>query len=88
MRAFVVYTAARAGLFLAVYGLIWLVFGRWIDWNSLSALYTALIAMLISAVISMVALRSLRGDLADHVSARAERARAAHRARVHSDEDD
>ena len=88
MRIFALYTAARAGLFLAVYGLIWLSFGRWLDWTSLSALYTALIAMVISSVVAFIALSGLRGRFAEEVAARADRAKAAYEARLTAEDDD
>ena len=77
MRTFVLYTLARVGLFAAAYGAIWLVFGREIGWNSATALYTAIVALAVSAVASFVLLRSLRERLAVEVERRAARARAA-----------
>jgi len=77
----VIYTAARALLFAVVFGLLWLVFARWLDWNSITALWTALIALVISSVLALIALRSLRDDLAVEVAARAERAKASYEAR-------
>lgn len=71
MRTFALYTLARLALFLAVYGLIWLAIGRSVAWESLSGLYTALIAFIVSSVISFVSLRGLRNQLADEVAARA-----------------
>jgi hypothetical protein len=38
MKSFVQYTAARLGLFLVCYALVWLVVGWFIPWNSLDAL--------------------------------------------------
>jgi Protein of unknown function (DUF4229) len=77
MRSFVVYTAARLGLFLGVYSLVWLAIGRSVAWDSVSALYTALIAMVVSSLIALVALRGLRARLAADVAARAGVSRAA-----------
>ncbi len=88
MRAFAVYTLARVGLFLAAYGLIWLIFGRWIGWDSVSALYTALIAMAVSSLVALTLLRPLRADFAEQVAHRADRAKAAHDARVRAEDDD
>lgn len=88
MKAFVLYTAARAGMFLACYGLIWLIFGQWLTWDSISALWTALIAMLISSVISLATLGRMRSNLATEIAARAERAKAAHEARTKAEDDD
>lgn len=75
MKAFGLYTLARLGLFTLVYGLIWLIFGQWLDWNAVSALYTAFIAMAISAIVSAFALAGLRARLAGEVATRAERAK-------------
>jgi uncharacterized membrane protein YdjX (TVP38/TMEM64 family) len=77
MRTFVAYTLARLGLFLAVYGVIWLAVGRGVRFDSISGLYTALIALVVSSLIAFVALRGLRERLAAEVAARAGRARAA-----------
>lgn len=87
MKPFVVYTAARLGLFLACFGLIWLIFGRWIAWDSVSALYTALIAMVVSSVIALTTLRSLRGRLSTQIAGRADRAKAAFEQRKGAEDD-
>ncbi len=87
MKVFAVYTLARIGLFAAAYGLIWLVFGHWLTWNALSALYTAIIAMVISSLVAFATLKSLRADLAASVDQRATRAKAAFDAK-RSKEDD
>jgi hypothetical protein len=87
LKPFVLYTGARIGLFLACYGLIWLIFGRWIGWNSISALYTALIAMAVSSVIALVMLRSLRADLSAQIAGRAGRAKQAFDARTRAEDD-
>jgi hypothetical protein len=88
VKLFALYTAARVGLFLVAWGLIWLIFGRWIDWTALSALYTALFAMLISAAVSFVALRSMRAQLSAQVAQRAARVRQAYEARRSAEDDD
>lgn len=75
MRSFVVYTLARVGLFLAVYGLIWLGLFRTVRWDSVSALYTALIAMAVSSLLAFVALRRLRADLAAEIAQRSQQRR-------------
>jgi membrane protein implicated in regulation of membrane protease activity len=76
MRSFVVYTAARLGLLLGVYGLIWLAIGRSVTWDSISALYTAILAMVVSSLIAFVALRRLRDRLAADVASRADAGQA------------
>ncbi|HSS67589.1 MAG TPA: DUF4229 domain-containing protein [Nocardioidaceae bacterium] len=88
MKLFALYTAARAALFLVAYGLIWLIFGRWIDWNALSALYTALFALLISAAASFVVLRGMRAQLSEQVAQRAARVKSAYDARRSAEDDD
>jgi hypothetical protein len=88
VKLFAVYTAVRAVLFVAAYGLIWLVFGRWIDWNALSALYTALFAMLISAAVALVALRPMRARLSEQVAQRAARVKEAYETRRSAEDDD
>jgi hypothetical protein len=88
VKIFAMYTLARLVLFLAVYGLVWLVFGRWVEWTSITALGTALIAMVISSAVALVALRGLRDDLAVEVASRADRAKAAYEARRRAEDDD
>jgi hypothetical protein len=88
VKIFALYTLARLGIFAASYGLIWLIFGRWLEWDAVSALYTALIAMVLSSIIALTALRSLRGRLAEQVAERAEKAKAAYEARAKAEDDD
>jgi hypothetical protein len=87
VKLFALYTAARLLLFLAAYGLIWLVFGRWIEWTALSALYTALFALLISAGVALVALRPMRARLSEQVAERAARVREAYEQRRSAEDD-
>jgi len=87
LKPFVLYTAARLGLFLGCFGLIWLIFGRWIEWSSISALYTALIAMAVSSVIALTTLRSLRGQLSSRIAHRADRAKATFEQRRSAEDD-
>jgi divalent metal cation (Fe/Co/Zn/Cd) transporter len=88
MRAFVLYTLARLVLFGAAFGLIWLVFGRWLTWDSVSALYTAIIALVVSSLVALFSLRRLRDDFAVHVAERADRAKAAYDAMRAAEDDD
>ena len=88
MKLFALYTGARAALFLVAYGLIWLIFGRWIDWNALSALYTALFAMLISAAASLLLLRQMRARLSEQPAGRAARVKDAFDSRRSNEDDD
>lgn len=78
MKTFALYTAARLLIFVAIYGLIWVSFGRWLEeYNSVTGLWTALIALLVSSVVSLVVLRPLRDKLAVQVEDRARRAKTA-----------
>jgi glycerol-3-phosphate acyltransferase PlsY len=81
VKGFVQYTAARLGLFLACYALVWLVVGWFIRWNSLDALSTALVALIMSSVLSLFVLKSLRARFAAQVASRADRAVAAFEAK-------
>ncbi len=87
MKIFALYTLARLGLFAAAYGLVWLVFGQWIDWNALSALYTAIMAMVVSSLVAFVVLKDLRARLAGQVEQRANRAKQAYDARRSAEDD-
>jgi energy-converting hydrogenase Eha subunit E len=75
VKAFVVYTAARIGLFALAWVAVAGIASIWLEWNSVTVLWTALIALAVSAVLSLVLLRSLRDQLAASVSERAARAR-------------
>ncbi|MFY0408520.1 DUF4229 domain-containing protein [Solicola sp. PLA-1-18] len=68
------YTLARLGLFLVAFALVWgvcLLLGY--RWTSITALWTALIALSVSAVASFALLGNLRNEVAARVQVRAER---------------
>lgn len=89
MKSFVLYTAARIGLFALVWVVVATVATFWLDWDMVTALWTALIAMAVSSVLSLVLLRSLRDRLAASVHGRASRARQSFDAsRTREDDDD
>jgi membrane protein implicated in regulation of membrane protease activity len=73
------YTLARLGLFLACWALVWAVAApvAGYRWTESTALLTALIALVISSVLSLLLLARLRDAVARHVQARAERVSAA-----------
>lgn len=78
MRYFWLYTLARALLFAATWGVIWLVVMTFLSWNTYTALGTAMIAMVLSAFLSLVLLSGLRDRLSESViegAKRFERAR-------------
>jgi hypothetical protein len=70
------------------YGLIWLIFFHWIGWDALSAFYTAIIALVLSAIASFLLLGRLRDALALQVQERAGRARSSFEARRSAEDDD
>ena len=88
MKVFALYTLARVALFGVAYGLIWLIFFQWIEWDALSAFYTAIIALVLSAIASFLLLGGLRDALALQVQQRATRARASFEARRSAEDDD
>ncbi|MFZ5851857.1 MAG: DUF4229 domain-containing protein [Actinomycetota bacterium] len=85
MIAFWRYTLSRAGLFALTFGLLYLVAGRRVD-----VLLVALLALLVSGLLSYVLLRGQRDALAAQVAERARRAQqrmdAATRAEDDADE--
>ncbi|HET7326747.1 MAG TPA: DUF4229 domain-containing protein [Nocardioidaceae bacterium] len=75
MKSFVLYTAARIGLFALVWVVVATAASYWLTWDMVTALWTALIAMAVSSVLSLFLLRPLRDRLALSVHDRAARAR-------------
>lgn len=88
MRSFALYTLARAGLFVGCYATIWLIIGSWVEWDSLNALSTAMLALVVSSVLAFKLLTPLRDSFAAHVAARADRAKAAFDARRRAEDAD
>jgi hypothetical protein len=88
VKIFALYTLARAALFGAAFGLIWLIAGSSLEWNAVSGLYTALIALVISSAIALVALRGLRARAAEQLAAGVSRARTSYEARRSAEDDD
>lgn len=88
MKSFVLYTLARAGLFVAVFSAMWLALAGRVEWNSVSILYTTLIALVISSIIALFTLRSLRDKLAAEVAGRASRAQESFQARKSGEDAD
>lgn len=77
MKIFVLYTLARFVLFGAVFGLIWLIGGPWMNWNPFTLFVSALGAMVVSSIIALLTLRGMRDRLATHIDQRARRAKSA-----------
>jgi membrane protein implicated in regulation of membrane protease activity len=80
VKPFVLYTLARALLFAVAWALVWAVARIWLGWSTVTALWTALLAMAVSSVVSLWLLRGLRQRLALHVQGRAERMQARYEA--------
>lgn len=87
MKVFVLYTLARLALFAIVFGLIWLVVGRSVEWNAVNGLYTALIALIISSLLAFVMLRNLRDRVALQLATRVGRAKATFDSRRSAEDD-
>ena len=71
MSAFWKYTLARLGLFVACFAVIFVVLSLFFKVDETMPLLAALAALLLSAIVSLVALRGLRDELARQVAARA-----------------
>lgn len=79
MKLFARYTLARVLLFAASWAVVWLVASIWLEWSSVTALWTALIALLVSSVASFVLLRGMRERMAAGVQAGSGRVRQRYR---------
>jgi membrane glycosyltransferase len=77
VKWFGLYTLARLGVFAATFGIVWLIAQFWLDWNLTTGLWTALVALAVSAPTSFIVLSGLRNRTAVEISERASRARAA-----------
>lgn len=73
VKPFLAYTGARVLLFAGAWGLVWLVASAWLTWSPVTALWTALLAMVVSSLASLIVLRGPRARLAESVQARATR---------------
>jgi glycerol-3-phosphate acyltransferase PlsY len=71
VKPFLLYTLARVLMFAAAWALVWLVASVWLEWSSVTALWTALLAMAVSSVASVFLLRGVRQQLAVRVQGRA-----------------
>jgi hypothetical protein len=86
VKGFLVYTAARLGVFLATYALVVGVYLLVTDSENLPILWPLLVAAVLSTVVSAYLLRGQRDRLAAGVQARAERISARYE-RMRSKED-
>jgi Protein of unknown function (DUF4229) len=67
VKTFLLYTIARGLVFAATWALVWLIASVWLEWTTATALWTALVALVVSAAVSFVLLRGLRERLAEGV---------------------
>jgi hypothetical protein len=72
MRAFWIYSLARAGVLAVTYVVVWGLASIWFDPGPANWL-VVLVSLVVSALISMFALARLRNDFAVHLSERAGR---------------
>jgi hypothetical protein len=87
VKALALYTLARLALFGVAFVVVWLVASRWLDWNQITVLWTALIALVISAIASWLLLGRLRDAVATEVEGRAKRVAAAYDASRRAEDD-
>ncbi|MBK5217476.1 MAG: DUF4229 domain-containing protein, partial [Propionibacteriales bacterium] len=73
MNPLLAYTLARLGVFVVSYGLTWAVAQFWLEWSAVTNLWVMLIALAISAAVSIFALSGLRNRVAQRIQERAER---------------
>jgi membrane protein implicated in regulation of membrane protease activity len=68
MKEFAIYTGLRLALFAATFGILWLAFHNWLTIWPL-----ALVALIITSILSLFVLRSARERLAGKIESRADR---------------
>lgn len=68
MKEFAIYTGLRAALFAVCLGVLWLALGTW-----LSVWPIALLALIVSSILSIFVLRAARDRLAGKIETRAGR---------------
>ena len=68
MKEFAIYTGLRAALFAVCLGVLWVVLHTW-----LSILPIALLALIVSAILSIFVLRAARDRLAGQIDTRAKK---------------
>jgi hypothetical protein len=85
MNAFLKYTVARLAVLVATYVVLWAVASLWWDVPTVDP-FVLLAAIVVSAVISLFALRGLRAEVASRLEQRANR--ATNRVQASRDADD
>lgn len=85
MKAFLKYTVARLAILVISYVVLWALASMWWELSTIDP-FVLLVAILVSAVISLFALRGLREEVAGRLEQRA--TGAARRAEASRDADD
>ena len=84
MRSLAVYTALRIAVFAVVFGVLWLVFGRWV-----SGWAVALLALVVTGAVSLLAFRRQSAEAGAALAGIGDRARHRYQtARAAEDVDD
>lgn len=73
MKAFWAYTFARLAVFAVCFAVVWSVAQIWLDSSTVVTIWVLLIALVLSSVVSIFVLSSLRDRLALNVQERAAR---------------
>lgn len=73
MKAFWTYTLARLAVFAVTFGVLWLIGSIWIEWSTLTTSLVLLVALVLSAILSIFLLEGLRNNLARQIQDRATR---------------
>lgn len=73
MNPLLAYTLARLGVFLVAYVLTWAVAQFWLEWSAVTNLWVMLVALAISAAVSIFTLGGLRNEVALRIQERAQR---------------
>ncbi|KHL19248.1 uncharacterized protein DUF4229 [Mumia flava] len=73
MSAFVRYTLARLALFVVTFAVVAGIGMIWFEWDEMTGLLFAIIALAISAVLSLLLLGGLRDQVAESLQARSQK---------------
>jgi hypothetical protein len=77
VKWFGLYSLARLGVFGCTFLIVWLIAQFWLDWDAVTGLFIAIVALAISAPLSYFLLANLRNKAAVAIAAGADRARTA-----------
>ncbi|WP_020392275.1 DUF4229 domain-containing protein [Kribbella catacumbae] len=83
MKEFAIYTGLRAGLFVVSFGILWVALRTW-----LTVWPIALVALLITSILSLFVLRAARDRLATTIESRASKMTSRIEAARRAEDDD